>query len=75
MNKLPIYVRIKDPKEIRDLLAFIHTKIEGARTTLNRIQELSDAESHFIAEWKANFGDTNRKIADMSNALAEPDSL
>ncbi len=75
MEQMPVYVRIKDPKQIQDIIGFLHVKIAEARSTLQKIKELSGMESHHAAEWKANFDEINRKLNEASASLLEPERV
>ena len=76
MNKnMPVFVKIDEYKEILEIMDLIKEKLEQAKKTLGRINELKNEEDAQIESWKENLEDVERKINLIDNALFEPETL
>lgn len=72
-NLAQVFVKIKDYKEILDIIDIIKKKTSDAKATLRRIHELKDEEDQEIGEWSKNLDDISQKVEFIDRALFEPD--
>ncbi len=72
---MPIFVRIEDYKDVLDIVGMLKTKIEEAKKTLAKIEELKEKEDSELAEWKAEIGDVEKKIDYIDHVLFEPEAV
>ena len=74
MDQMPVFVKINEPKEIRDLMDSLRNKIDETKGTLDKIQSLSEEQSVKVEAWLSNFDDMNAKIDDIKDMLLEPEA-
>lgn len=71
----PVYVKIDEYKEVLDLLKIIRARLEEAKETLNRINELKNNEDSELEGWGSDIDEVERKIDFIDRALFEPERL
>ena len=72
MNDLPVFVRIKEPGDILELVSTLREVIKDTRVTLEKIDSLSVEESAKLEEWKLHFTDVNGKLDSINDMLLMP---
>ncbi len=70
-----IFVRIDEYKEILELVNMIKSKVEEARGTLNKINELKNDEDSEMEFWQTEIDEIEKKVDHIDKALFEPDAL
>ena len=70
-----IFVRIDEYKEILELVNMIKNKVEEARGTLNKINELKNDEDSEMEFWQTEIDEIEKKVDHIDKALFEPDAL
>ena len=72
-NRMPVYVRIDDYKDVLDVLSLIKNRISEAKQIINDINEIKEKENREIDQWKLKLDDINKKIELIDKALFEPE--
>ena len=72
---MPVFVRIENYKEVLDVMNMIKNKLNDAKKTLARINELKDREDAELGEWKVELNDVEKKVDFIDNILFEPESV
>lgn len=72
---MPVFVRIENYKEVLDVMNMIKNKLEDAKKTLARINELKNREDGELDEWRIEMGDVEKKIDFIDHILFEPESV
>ena len=72
---MPVFVRIEDYKDVLDIVGVLKGKIEEAKKTLAKINELKEKEDSELAEWEAEIGDVEKKIDYIDHVLFEPEAV
>lgn len=72
MNRMPVYIKIENYEDVLDLLGTIKKKLDDAKNTFGRIQELKAQEDAKLAEWEAKLRDVSGKLERVDNSLGEP---
>ncbi|MDO8740286.1 MAG: hypothetical protein Q7J54_01785 [Candidatus Woesearchaeota archaeon] len=75
MPGMPVYVKIDEYKEVLDLLKIIRARLEEAKETLNRINELKNSEDSELEGWGGDIDEVERKIDFIDRTLFEPERL
>ena len=75
MPNMPVFIKIDEYKDILEVMSLIKGKLDQAKKTLGRINELKNNEDAQIEAWKENVEDVERKIEMIDNVLFEPEVL
>lgn len=75
MDAAPVYVKIKEYKDVLDVMNMIKNKIDDAKSTLARLNELKNEEDAELELWKAGIEEIEKKVAFVDRALFQPSTL
>ena len=75
MDQMPVYVKIINIKEIKELITSLRDKINQAKECMQRIGSLSEEESAKVEQWKSHFESVNNNINSINNALLKPERI
>jgi hypothetical protein len=73
-NRMPVYVKIEDYKEVLDIMNLIKTKINEAKKVLNNIYDIKNQEDAELDDWSNELEEVERKVNFIDNALFEPNN-
>lgn len=74
-EEMPVFVRIEDYKEVINIMGMIKEKIEEAKETLSKINDLKNEEDAEIELWHTGLEEVERKVMFVDKTLFEPESL
>lgn len=74
MDNAPVYVKIKDYKDVLDTLDLIKSKISDARELLGKVNELKNEEDAELELWNTGLEEIERKVEFVDRTLFEPQS-
>lgn len=72
---MPVYVKIDEYKDVLDVMNMIRNKIEDAKETLAKINELKNEEDAELELWHTGLEEVERKIVFVDKTLFEPSTL
>ena len=72
---MPVFVRIDEYKDVIEILEVIKNKLDQAKKTLARINELKNQEDSEIALWQNNIADIEKRLELIDNALFESENI
>lgn len=72
MDGMPVFVRVDEYKEVLELMQMVHNKLEDAKNTLLRINDLKNEEDHLVEQWQNGLADIEKKIEFINHTLSEP---
>ncbi len=75
MNEMPVFVKVEDFKEALDLMNMIRAKIENAKHTLEKINQLRGEEAAELELWQETIDEAERKIEFIDKTLSDPNAL
>lgn len=75
MEQMPIFVKIDDYNGVLDLMKAIQRKMDEAKETLTKINELKNEEDHQIEMWQNALIEIEKKIEFMNHSLNEPEQI
>ena len=75
MEPMPVFVKIDDYNSVLDLMKSIQRKMDEAKETLAKINELKNEEDHQIEMWQNSLVEIEKKIEFMSHSLNEPEPI
>jgi hypothetical protein len=74
-ERMPVFVRIDDYKDILDVINMVKNKINEAKETLGKINELKNEEDAELELWQTGIEEVERKIEFIDKTLFEPSAL
>jgi hypothetical protein len=74
-EEMPVYVRIEEYKDVLDIMNMIRNKIEAAKETLAKINELKNEEDAELELWHTGLEEVERKVVFVDKTLFEPTAL
>lgn len=75
MNEMPVFVKVEDYKDALDIMNMIRAKIENAKKTLEKINQLKGEEDTELELWQETINEAERKIDFIDRTLADPNAL
>ena len=75
MNKMPVFVKIDEYKEVLDAMSLIKGKIEDAKKTLEKINGIKNEEDKELEAWQRNLEDIEHKVLFVDKSLFEPEAV
>lgn len=75
MEQMPVFVKIDDYNSVLDLMRAIQRKMDEAKETLTKINELKNEEDHQIEMWQNALMEIEKKIEFMNHSLNEPEQI
>ncbi|MBD3249478.1 hypothetical protein GF336_05515 [Candidatus Woesearchaeota archaeon] len=72
---MPVYVRIDEYKDVLDVMNMIKSKIEDAKETLSKINEIKNEEDAELELWHTGLEEVERKADFVDKTLFEPSAL
>ena len=71
-NKMPVFVKISDYKEVLDTVNELKVKLQNAKSILAQITELKHQEDAELVSWTSGLDDVEQKIMAFDNSLFQP---
>lgn len=75
MEPMPVFVKIDDYNSVLELMRAIQRKMDEAKETLAKINELKNEEDHQIEMWQNALVEIEKKIEFMNHSLNEPEQI
>ena len=75
MAEMPVFVRIEDYKDVLEVVNMIKNKLEDAKATLAKINELKNQEDSELDMWHSTLNELEHKIDFVDKSMFEPESL
>lgn len=72
---MPVFVKVDEYKDILEIVGLIKSKLEQARSTLNKINEIKNQEDTSLAAWQQDLDEVEKKIALIDGTLFEPEGM
>ncbi len=74
-EEMPVYVKIDEYKDVLDIMNMIRNKIEDAKETLAKINELKNEEDAELELWHTGLEEIERKVVFVDKTLFEPTAI
>jgi len=75
MEEAQVFVKIDEYKDALDVIGALKDKLQEAKSTLRKIEELKGKEDSELSSWSSSLDEIERKIEQIDDALSEPESL
>ena len=73
MERMPVYVKIDEYKDVLDILSLVIEKVAEAKNLLDSVEEIKAEEDNEIEATKTSIDEIEEKIKFVDNSLFEPD--
>lgn len=73
MDKMPVFVKIDEYRDVLDLIEIVRRKIEDAKATLLKIHDLKNEEDSLVEQWQNSLAEVEKKIEFIDHTLDEPE--
>ena len=74
-NGAPVFVRIDEYKDVLEIMGLIKNKLNEARDTLGKINELKNEEDSELEIWDSTLEEIEKKVEQIDKELFEPEAL
>ena len=73
MEKMPVFVKINDYKDVLDLVEVVRKRIDDAKSTLLKIHDLKNEEDQLVDQWQSSLTEIEKKVEFIDHTLNEPE--
>lgn len=75
MDKMPVFVKVEEYEDVLNLIKTIKKKIEEAKVTLLKVNDLKNEEDHQLEMWQSALEEVEKKVGFIDSSLNEPESF
>ncbi|MBU0469905.1 MAG: hypothetical protein KKA62_05740 [Nanoarchaeota archaeon] len=75
MEKMPVFIKIEEYNDVLDLVKAVRNKLEEAKATLLKINDLKNEEDHQLEMWQNTLAEVEKKIDFIDHSLSEPEQF
>jgi len=74
MEKMPVFVKIDEYNDVLNSMKMIRKKLEEAKETLLKVNDLKNEEDHQLEMWQNALDEIEKKIDFINHSLNEPEN-
>lgn len=75
MEKMPVFIKIEGYDEVVNAMSTLKNKIEAAKTTLAKINQLKQEEDSRLQSWQAALSEIESRLSIIDQVLHEPEAF
>ena len=75
MDRMPVFVRVEEYDNVLSVVRIIRKKLDEAKETLLKINDLKNEEDHQIEMWQNSLSEIEKKVDFISHSLNEPEQF
>jgi hypothetical protein len=75
MDRMPVFVKINEYEDVLNLVKMVRKKIEDAKETLLKINDLKNEEDHQLEMWQNALGEIEKKVEFIDHSLNQPEQF
>lgn len=72
MQQMPVFVKVSEYDDVLALVGTIRKKLDEAKETLSKVNDLKNEEDHQLEMWQTTLGEIEKKIDFITHSLNEP---
>jgi len=72
---MPVFVKVEEYDDVLNLLKSIRRKLDEAKETLTKINDLKNEEDHQIELWQSTLAEIEKKVDFVDHSLSEPEQF
>ena len=73
MERMPVFVKVEEYNDVLNLVKNIRKKLDEAKDTLLKINDLKNEEDHQLENWQNSLAEIEKKIDFIDHSLNEPE--
>jgi len=73
MERMPVFVKIEEYNDVLSVVKAIRSKLESAKETLLKINNLKNEEDHQIEMWQNTLAEIEKKVDFIDHSLDQPE--
>jgi exonuclease VII small subunit len=75
MDKMPVFVKIDEYEDVLSLVKSVRRKLDEAKDTLIKINDLKNEEDHQLELWQNTLNEVEKKVDFLDHSLSEPEQF
>lgn len=75
MEKMPVFVKVEEYEDAVNTLAALKSKMEAAKTTLIKINQLKQEEDSQLQSWQTALSEIENRLNSIDQFLHEPENF
>lgn len=75
MERMPVFVKVEEYKEVLHLMKTVRRKLEEAKEMLGKVHELKNEEDHQLDLWENTLVEIEKKVDFIEHSLSEPEQF
>ena len=75
MDRMPVFVKIDEYDNVLNLVKLVRGKIDDAKETLLKINDLKNEEDHQLELWQNALAEVEKKVDFINQSLQEPEQF
>ena len=73
MERMPVFVKVDEYDDVLNLVSMIRRKLDDAKETLLKINDLKNEEDHQLEMWQNTLAEVEKKVDFIDHSLNEPE--
>ena len=73
MERMPVFVKVEEYDDVLSLMKTIRRKIDSAKETLLKVNDLKNEEDHHLEMWQNTLGEIEKKVDFIDRSLNQPE--
>ena len=73
MDKMPVFIKIDEYKDVLSLVKTVRHKLDEAKDTLLKIHDLKNEEDHQLEIWQSTLAEVEKKVDFIDHSLDDPE--
>ncbi|MEK6939240.1 MAG: hypothetical protein AABX31_00785 [Nanoarchaeota archaeon] len=74
-DKMPVFIKIEEYEQVLELVKMIRKKLEDAKATVMKVNDLKNEEDHQLEMWHNALAEVEKKIDFIDQSLNEPEEF
>ena len=70
---MPVFVKVHDYNDVLELMHTIRRKLDEAKETLAKVNDLKNEEDHQLELWQNSLAEIEKKVDFIDHSLSEPE--
>lgn len=75
MERMPVFVKVEDYEQVTELIRVVRKKLDDAKETLAKINDLKNEEDHQLETWQTTLAEVEKKIDFVDHSLTRPEQM
>ena len=75
MDRMPVFIKVDEYNDVLNLVKNIRKKLDEAKETLLKINDLKNEEDHQLETWQNSLVEIEKKVDFLDHSLGEPEQF